>query len=219
MKTNGRMRIALCGTVAALLSVALVACGTTGGAAQPPAAGDQELVGVTIFPDWEYEDDSGNNGTSTISFTEVEEDGMLAWQVTGELTRDFEWGATIWFFEMDDITREIFNHATAISFMARTGAGGQRYSVQAISTLVEDYGHFVVHFDTVEGEATRFTMPLAHFMQPAWAAPVGMLGNRLDTVTSFQWATHDSINPGPYDITMWDIQLLVPAGTEIPPIE
>jgi len=206
MKTTKTM---LCGAIAALLGVSLIACG--GG----PAVAPGDTVSVPIFGMWEAHDDSGNDGTSTVTMTEVTEGGMPAWHFVGELTRDFIWGAVSFSMDLDERTMDLFNSADAISFMAKAGAGGQRYSVQILTRLVMDYGHFVVHFDTVEGEATRFTFPLRHFMQPAWAAPVGRL--RADTITGMQWATHDSINPGPYEITIWDVRLYVPAGTEIPP--
>jgi len=208
MKTTKTM---LCGTTIALLVVALVACGT--GA---PARAVGDLVSVPIFGEWGYEDDSGNAGTSTITFTEVMEDGMPAWHITGNLTRDFVWGGTVWFFELDDKTSELFKSAEAISFMVRTGPGGQRYMMQMQTRVVTDYGHFRVNIDTVEGEAKRLTFPLRHFMQPAWAVPVGRL--RPDTITALQWATHDDINPGTYDMTIWDIRLYVPEGTVIPPL-
>ena len=205
MKTTKAM---FCGATVALLGMSLIACGGA------PARAPGDTVSVPIFGVWEAQDDSGNAGTSTVTMTEVMEDGMTAWHFAGNLTRDFIWGAVTFSMELDERTMNLFNSATAISFMARSGEGGQRYSIQILTRLVMDYGHFVVHFDTVAGEATRFTFPLGHFMQPGWAVPAGRL--RPDTITGMQWATHDSINPGPYEITIWDVRLYVPAGTEIP---
>jgi len=193
---------------AVLFGVSLVACG--GGPERAPG----DTVAVPLFGEWEATDDSGSGGTSTVTMTETVEDGMPAWHFAGDLTRDFVWGAVTFAMDLDERTMDLFSSADAISFMARTGEGGQRYSMQILTRLVMDYGHFVVHFDTVPGQDTRFTFPLRHFMQPAWATPVGRL--RPDTITGMQWATHDSINPGPYDITIWDVRLYVPAGTDVP---
>jgi len=206
MKTTKTM---FCGVIVILLGVSLIACGGA------PARAPGDTVSVPIFGMWEVHDDSGNGGSSTVTMTETLEDDMPAWHFAGDLTRDFIWGAVAFSMDLDERTMDLFNSATAISFMARSGEGGQRYSIQILTRLVMDYGHFVVHFDTVAGEATRFTFPLGHFMQPGWAVNVGRL--RPDAITGMQWATHDSINPGPYEITIWDVRLYVPAGTEIPP--
>jgi len=193
----------ICGIALALLLVALAACGT--GA---PAIALGDYVAVPIFGEWEADDDSGNAGTSTITMTETTEDGMPAWNFAGMLTRDFVWGGTTFGFSVDEEIGGLLGSATSISFMVRTGAGGQQFLLQLHDQRVTDYGQFAVNFETVEGEATRLSFPIRHFMQPAWAVPVGRL--RADNIIRIQWATHDSINPGAYDITIWDISLHVP---------
>jgi len=212
----------LCGATIALLAVVLVACGT---GAPARAAGD--LVSVPIFEEWFYEDDQGRGGGSSITFTEVVEDGMPAWSISGWITRDILWGDVVWgWSELSDRTRELFRSADAISFMVR--GDGQRYRLMLQVPQVRDYGHFAVGFDTVAGEAIRITVPIRHFMQPSWAAMIGRF--RPENLTGVVLATDDSIHAAPheaglssargyYDLTMWDFRLYVPEGTTIPPIE
>jgi len=206
MKTKKTMRMVPCVLIAALLGMALTACGTA------PARGAGDNVAVPIVGDWFVSDDSGNGGTSTITMTEIEEGGMPAWHFAGEITESFEWGFVQFGFELDDSMREIFTSVEAISFMVR--GDGQRYELLLPSTIVRDYGDFAVSFDTVAGEATRLTFPLRLFFQPGWAMPVGRL--RSETVTALLWASNYSIRPGAFELEIWDVRLYVPEGTEVP---
>jgi len=187
---------------AAFAAAALAACAT--GA---PAAFDEGDPSVPILAEWVLEDDSGMGGTSTIAMAETEEGGMPAWRFTGELTRAFEWGyVTFGFEDFDEETLELFGKASAVSFMVR--GDGQQYVLQLLTSVVQDYGHFFFNFGTVAGEAVRVTAPMRAFFQPAWAASVGWFNAA--TMTGMRWTNHDDINPGSYDLTIWDVRLYVP---------
>jgi len=212
MKTTKTMRAICAWATVALLVASLVACGTG------PARMADDLVSVPVFEEWFYEDDQGRGGGSSVTFTEIEVDGMPAWNIAGWITRDILWGDVVWGWnELDDRTRELFQSAAAISFMVR--GDGQRYRLMLQVPQVRDYGHFAVGFDTVAGEAIRITVPIRHFMQPSWAAMIGRF--RPENLTGVVFATDDSIHATPheggtnsargyYELTMWDFRLYVP---------
>lgn len=195
-------RIALLGAAAALVGAAFVSC------AGAPARADMDVVAVAPTGEWMTFNDEGDGGTSFVELTDVEVDGMEAFHLAGELTESFQWGFAGWGIEADAEGLENLRNATALSFMVR--GDGQRYSVQMLTTDVTDYGFFAVNFDTVEGQDTRITVPFTHFMQPGWARSVGRL--RMDRAINFQWQTHESIRPGAFELTIWDVRLYVPAG-------
>ena len=196
-------RMMLCGAIAAVLGLALVACGT--GA---PARADGDLVSVGLSGDWHIYDDQEEGGTSFIVMTEIEVDGMPGLHVIGELTEVAQWGYAGFGIDPDEATFENLRNTQSISFMVQ--GDGQRYAVQFMVSNVRDYGHFWVLFDAPP-EATRVSIPMRNFMQPGWAAPVGRLNQ--DLVTGIQWAPHgDTVRPGAFEMNIWDIRLYVPAG-------
>ena len=131
---------------------------------------------------------------------------MLAFHLVGQITTSFVWGFAGLMLELDGETLENFGNAMAISFMVR--GDGQTYSIEVQSSDVTDYGFFFFDFGTLAGEATRVTIPMLSFAQPAWAAPVGQLGQNL--VTGLQWTNHDSWRPGPFELSIWDVRLYLP---------
>jgi len=200
MKTTKMM---LCGFAAVLLVGAFAACGT--GA---PARADGDIVNVGLTGDWFTYDDQEEGGTSHIVMTEVEIDGMLAFHLVGELTEVAQWGYAGFGLDPDEATFENLRNTEAISFMVR--GDGQRYALEFQTSAVRDYGHFWVIFDA-PAEATRVSIPMRNFMQPGWAVPIGRLNQSL--VTGIQWAPHgDSVRPGEFELTLWDIRLYVPAA-------
>ena len=209
MKTGKAVRVALCGTAVAVLVVALTACGTG-----PKSGSADDGVPVPVFGHWFSYDDSGDGGTSTITMTEVDEEGAEARHFGGFLSDGIENSYVAFGFELDDRTMELFRSATALSFMVR--GDGQRYVIQLLSGTVKDHGHFLYTFKTEDGDAVRITVPLAHFFQPGWAQPVGRFNAQ--SLIGMQWSIHDEIRPGNYSLTVWDFRLHVPEGTEIPPV-
>ena len=204
MKTTKATKMVLCGAAVALLGMVFVACGTR--APARPAA--DELVSVPVVGEWHYFDDEDNDGTSTIEMMETEVGGMLAMYFAGEITESFQWGFAGFGIDLDDVTMELVYAAAAVSFMIR--GDGQRYTIRLEASNVADYGHFEYSFDTVAGETARITVPIRNFMQPAWALQVGRL--RLDLVTAVSWQTHEIWRPGSFELTVWDVNLYVPAG-------
>jgi len=207
MKTTKVTKMVLCGAIVALLGMAFIACGT--GAPARPA---DELVSVPLpILDWVVLDDQGppDYGTSTIEMTEFEVDGMRAWHFAGEVTEAFQWGyAGFGLFDVEEGPMlELLQSMGAISFMVR--GDGQRYLLQVLTTVVRDYAHFAVSFDTVANEAIRVNLPLRNFFQPAWGAQLGRL--RAETISGLQWMTHESWRPGSYELAIWDVRLYVPA--------
>ncbi|MCL2191223.1 MAG: CIA30 family protein [Treponema sp.] len=207
-----KTKMTLCGIAAALLAVALVACGT----GAPAARQADDLVSVLATGEWFAMDDQGapDFGSSTAEMTEIEIGGVEAFHIAGEVTDTFQWGFAGFGIHPDAATVEMLRVTEAISFMVR--GDGQRYSIQFQTSDVRDYGFFWVLFDTEADEAVRITIPMRNFMQPGWASPVGRL--RQDRVTGLQWQTHESWRPGPFELSIWDVRLYVPAGTAIPEV-
>jgi hypothetical protein len=185
---------------AALLGAAFVACGTAA-----PATPAEYLTAASATGEWFAMDDQGppDYGSSTIEMTETEVGGMAAHHFAGEVTTQFQWGFAGFGLEPDDETMELLKTAEAISFMIR--GDGQRYSIQFQTSNVRDHGYFWFIFDTTAGSDVRVTIPMRHFMQPAWSVPVGRLNQEL--VTGLQWQTHESWRPGSFELTIWDVRL------------
>jgi len=195
-------KMMLCGVIVALIGVAFSAC------AGAPARAEGDIVNVAPTGDWFTADDSGDGGTSWIELTEAEIDGMTAFQLVGELTDAFVWGYAGFGLTPDDATIENLSNTEAISFMVQ--GDGQRYAIVFQTSVVRDYGHFWFLFEA-PAVPTRITVPMRNFMQPGWALPVGRLNQGL--VTGIQWDPHgDSVRPGSFELTLWDIRLYVPAS-------
>ena len=209
MKVSKTVRTVLFAAAVAILGTALAGCGT--GPGRVPA----DLgVPVPLFGAWFSYDDSYGGGTSTIAMTETEENGAVAMHFEGFLSATLQYSFVAFGIELDERSMELFQSATALSFMVR--GDGQRYVIQLLSGNVTDYGHFLSAFQTVAGQAVRITIPLAHFFQPGWARPVGRFNPR--NLTGMQWSIHDEIRPGAYALSVWDFRVYVPEGTEIPPV-
>ena len=204
-----KTRMMLCGAIAAALGLALVACGT--GA---PARADGDIVTIGLSGDWHVYDDQEEGGTSFIEMTEIEVDGMSGFHLIGELTEVAQWGYAGFGLDPDEATFENLRNTQAISFYVR--GDGQRYAIEFLVSNVRDYGNFWVIFEAPT-TATRINIPMRNFMQPGWAAPVGRLNQ--DLVTGIQWAPHgDSVRPGAFELSIWDITLHVPADLVAIPV-
>lgn len=203
-----KTKMMLCGAIAAALGLALVACGT--GA---PARVDADVVNIGMTGEWFVYDDGDDGGSSTIEMTEIEVDGMPGFHLVGELTESFEWGYAGLGIDPDEATFTNLSNTTAISFMVQ--GDGQRYAIQFLTSSVRDYGHFWFLFDA-PAEATRVHIPMRNFMQPGWAAPVGRLNQSL--ATGIQWTPHgDTVRPGAFEVSLWDIRLYVDPGLVVIP--
>lgn len=213
MKRTDMLKVALCGAVVALFAITFVACGTT----DAPARAEGGIVLVAATGEWIAVTDVEDGGSSTNEMTEVEIDGVPAWQFAGEVTTQFEWGFAIMQLEPDEVTTANIGAMEAISFMVL--GDGQRYSIRLNTTNVLDHGYFEFSFDTVAGEATRVTVPIGDFWQPAWSnhvTPMGMFrAQERQFVTIFSWQTHESWRPGTFEITLWDVRLHVPEGAVV----
>jgi len=189
--------------IAALLCVALAACGT-----RPPAAPPDGVAPVSATGLWFYFTDADNDGgSSTIGMELTEENGTAAFHFAGEVTSLFRWGFAGFGLEPDETTLELLRLAESVSFMVR--GDGQRYSIQLVTDDVTDNAFFWFLFDTVADRPVRVTVPMRMFVQPDWTEqPVGRL--RRELATGLQWQTHESWRPGTFELTVWDVRLYVP---------
>jgi len=157
-----------------------------------------------------YDDgDDPNNGSSTIEMAELEMDGMLARNFTGDVTTQYIYGFAGWGWQpMDPETEEVDQDALDLM---KTMAGitfkikctqGLRYAVKYVTTDITDHAYYEYVFSTNANEVMTIEVPMRFFMQPSWGQ-----FRRLNTdrVGEIQWQTHESWRPGNFDVTIWDV--------------
>jgi hypothetical protein len=202
-KTAKTMKTMVGWAIVALAGAALVACG--GGAPRAPAAvdADEALVAIPLVGVWEWEDDAGDGGSSTIDMTEVQMGGATAWRFHGEIGDGTQYGYAGMELVLDEVMMANLMVMSSISFMAQ--GEGRRHTVRLHDTNVTDWAWHGFPFDTTANEPQLVTIPVRMFMQPSWGRPVRFDQNR---VSGLSWQVELPL--GPFDLTIWDITLHVP---------
>jgi len=177
---------------------------------------------VPATGEWMTFNDRGSDGGSSISNLETKEeviDGktVKVHHITGNVTTQFEYGFAGWGLDADNATTELYKNAEALSFYVL--GDGKKYTIKYKISTVEDYAYHEYTFETKEGEAQYFEIPMAFFSvgQPAWGTPV-----KFDQtlVTGVEWQTHESwrLTPrnNPFDVKMWDFMIHPGAAKKAP---
>jgi hypothetical protein len=178
---------------------------SAGGGKAKSSDGPQEITGLV----WEWktfsdsDPSSGNNGSSTVTVTEVDVNGEPAYHYTGAITNKFQYGyAGVDVVPADENTLAQLRQATVVSFKVK--GDGLRYAFKMCTeTLMKDGGHYEKAFIAEEDEVT-ITMPVKSLAQPSWAAPKRFDQNDVDSI---QIQTTHNGKPGPFDLTVWDLKL------------
>jgi hypothetical protein len=197
--------------VSLMLCVAFVAlafsCASSGGGGGAGISGTWE---------WRVEADESSGGSSTITMTEVTQEGLPAYSFTGEITHKYEYGYVDVKVTPDDATMEQLKKATAISF--RFMGNGEKAKVKIPTSDVKDYAYFLYEFDTVDGQPQTLIVPIAHLMQPSWGKAVG---NGIINLDLAEWIEFEYQGPvGPYAFKIWDLRIhtgKIPAEKDILP--
>jgi len=204
----------LCLLVVLLVLCALVfSCGTTGGAAKPknPKSMDGLGDGVLAVGEWRAYDDTNDKGDSSAVLTTAKEtiDGkeVTTYTIKGNVTSKFQYGYAGWAIDPDEATLERFKTAKAFSFTVL--GDGKRYTIKFKTSDVRDYEYHEYSFNTEEGKAETFEIPMGFFMQPSWAkTPVRL---KPENVVGVEWQTHESWRKdpknNPFQIKIWDFKV------------
>jgi hypothetical protein len=168
--------------------------------------------GIPVVGQWDAYNDNGppDNGSSTITMTQVTMEGQPAYRFTGNVTTKFQYGFTGWMITPNAATLTALRAMRPTSTLSfKVQGDGQRYTVKLRSSRVRDYANHEFHFNTTAGQTQTVTVQVRQFMQPAWGASVGPLAPATIDDVSFQ--THEvwrKVGEAvPYDITVWDLRI------------
>ncbi len=166
--------------------------------------------GTPVVGEWEAYTDVNDGGDSTITMTQVTEDGQPAYRLTGNVTTKFQYGFTGWQITPNAATLAVIKTMKATSTLTfKVKGDGKRYTVKFRSNRVKDYAYHEFHFNTTAGQTQTITVQFRQFMQPSWGSSVGSLNAA--TIDDMCFQTHEAWRkPGqavPYDITVWDLRI------------
>lgn len=201
MKNTHKLMLAILGSV--IFAVVLTCASAGGGGGDPlpvPATGE-----------WMTYDDQGSDGGSSVCNLEVTEEEIggrmvKVYNVSGNVTTQFEYGFAGWGLDADEATLESYKNARAISFMII--GDGNKYSCKFKISTVEDYCYHEFAFDTIPGVPLYVEIPMKFFMQPPWGTTL-----KFDPTlaTGIEWQTHETwrTDPknNPFSVKMWDFMV------------
>jgi len=194
--------------IGALCAMAL-SCASSGGG---KAASSELGTGTLAIGEWRpYDDQEGNDGSSTSELTEAEEviDGQTVktYTVKGNITTKYQYGFAGWAIDPDEETFERFKKATGFSF--KILGDGQRYTIKYKTTDCQmDHCYYEYGFNTEAGEVVYVEVPIKMFMQPSWGQWKRLNQNN---VFGVEWQTHEnwrkSTTTNPFEIKIWDFKV------------
>lgn len=190
--TKKALFLALCG----VLCVTVFSC-VSGGQST-----DGFGPGIPVTGVWSAFVDDNNGGSSRVTMTEVEMEGMKAYRFVGNTTTQYQYGFVGWVITPDEETLANLKKARALSF--KFVSDGKRQSFKYRISSVRDYADHEYHFAGEAGVVERLEVPIRFFQQPSWGTPVRL---NQDNVVDIAWQTHESWRPGNFEITIWDVRV------------
>jgi hypothetical protein len=184
-----------------ILVILALSCASGGGGAKSSDA-PKEITGLV----WEwttFSDVEDNNGSSTCVKTEVEMDGMTAYNYAGAITNKYQYGfAGITIQAGDENTLEQLKQATSFSFKVK--GDGLRYAFKILTSDITDFCYHENRFVASTDGAT-ITIPVGKLAQPTDWGIKRRFNQSLSEMIQIQ-TTHNG-KPGPFDLTVWDLKL------------
>nr|AGS53849.1 glycoside hydrolase family 5 [uncultured bacterium contig00054] len=176
------------------------------------------VTGDILTGDWVWEafDDTEppNNGTSTItmSYTGDNNDRL---NFTGNVTSVYQYGFAGWAATPNNPETWDKFYETAVSFSFKVTGDGKTYLVKIPTSDISDWAYYEYAFTAPLGTTTTITRNIptgngnsTSLQQPSWTEQPKPFAR--DKATRIEFQTSDSIRPGSYNITIWDLQLNMP---------
>jgi len=156
---------------------------------------------------WGAFSDEIKNGSSRISVIEEVEpvDGSLVttYNISGEITGQYEYGYTGWYAYPDDPTMAALKGAKSFSF--KVIGDGQSYFVMVPSWDIKDDCYHRVVFTTEKDKVKTVTVSMDSLWQPEeWGIKKEFNRNHAKQI---QWQTTNNGRPGTFRLKIWDLNL------------
>ena len=183
--------------VCATLCMLVFSCASSGGTAE----------GIPGAWAWGAFTDAANQGSSRISLIEdVEEldcEIFMTYNISGEITNQYEYGYAGWYAYPDDPTKEVLK--TIRSFSFKVVGDGQTYFVMLATSDIEDSSFYRTTFTTKKDQVMTVNVRLGSLAQPEdWGIKKRFNQNN---ATQIQFQTTNNGKPGTFKLKVYDLKL------------
>ena len=187
-------------TVCAVLCTLFLSCASSGGS----KGGDQGIPGAWT---WGTFTDAANQGSSRISLIEdvemINGEPMMTYNISGEITNQYEYGYAGWYAYPDDPTMEMLKDVRSFSF--KVVGDGQTYFVMVCTSDIEDACYHRVTFTTKKDQEMTVTVKMGSLQQPEdWGIRKRFNQN---FATQVQWQTTNNGKQGTFKLKLYDLKL------------
>jgi hypothetical protein len=184
------------------IAVLALSCGTTGG-----GGGGGAGEGLPSAWAWGTFTDAANQGSSRISLIEDVEniggDVLMTYNISGEITNQYEYGYAGWYAFPDDPTKELLK--TIKSFSFKVLGDGNTYFVMLATSDITDASFYRTTFTTKKDQVTTVNVRVGSLAQPEdWG--IKKRFNQANA-TQIQWQTTNNGKPGTFKLKIYDLKI------------